>query len=163
MTRKIINLSNYVCNKFDWYVASQTLWQEMKNENARLRRWINPPDIDPLQYFFRIDAGRKGWTWTPALLNCYGFLITYYADPNLIILSANDPGGSESMVNDNGTGGDDSSLQYLSPGLFPINLNIPILADIDKIFSDFLESIGLSIPTWFGYVIVGGIVYLKVK
>jgi len=163
MTRKIINLSNYLCDAGSWYVASQSLWVDMQNGNPRLRRWLNPPPIAPLNYFFRIDAGRKGWTWTPALLNCYGFLITYYANPDLIILSADEPGGSEAMENENGTGGNDSSMQMPSPGMFPINLNIPILADIDRAFANFLESIGLGIPTWLGYLLLGGFVYIKVK
>jgi len=163
MIRKIINLSNYVCNANNWYVATQSIWPDMQNENARLRRWINPPPIQPLSYFFRIDAGAKGWNWTPALESCYGFLITYYADPNLIILTASEPGGSEVMENENGKSGGNSTYQPGTPGMIPINLNIPILAEFDKLFSDFLDSLGLGIPTWIGYVILGTLVYIKIK
>lgn len=156
MTRKIINLSNYVCDKYSWYVATQGIWIDMQNENPRLRRWINPPPIEPLAYFFRIDAASKGWIWSDPLENCYGFLITYYADPNLIILTGNEPGGKDEMVND-------TLPQPQTPGMIQVNWNIPFLAELDRLLSDFLESLGLGVDTWVVYVILGTLVYVKVK
>ena len=151
--KKIINLNNYVCDPTSWYVATQNIWDDMKNQNERLRRWLNPPPIEPLRYFFKVDAGSKGWTWTPALENCYGFLITYYANPNLIINQPNEPGGNEII---------DTSKQLESPGMIPVNWNIPLLADLDRALSSFLESLGLTVPTWLAYLLIGSFIYIKV-
>jgi len=160
MTRKIINLDNYVCKRYNWVTAmiptsEVNHWVDLRNDNQRLWRWVDPPYIDPLRYFFRIDAGKKGWSWSKDLENCYGFLMTYYIDPDLIILSGDEPGGTAEMQNVN-------SPQVETAGLIPVNWNIPFLADIDKALTGFLESIGLSIPTWIVYVVVGGIVYVKI-
>lgn len=156
--RKVINLNNYVCSRYAWITAmiptsNINRWNTLRNENQRLWRFIDPPAITPLLAFFTFDAKRKGWTWTPALENCYGFLITYFIDPNLIIMSADQVGGSDAMEKE----------QAESPGFIPLDLNIPILSDIDNMFSDFLESIGLSIPTWFVYLGLVAIYVIKKK
>ena len=154
MTRKVINLNNYVCNKYDWYVVSQSVWDDMKDQNPRLRKWINPPDVAPLAAFFVFDAERKGWTWSRPLENCYGFLITYYANPNLIIMTGSEPGGTEEMTHD---------PQMQSPGMIPVDWNIPWLADLDNVFSQMLDDLGLGIPTWVAYLVLGTVIYIKVK
>lgn len=157
MKRKYINLNNYVCNAYDWYVAMQTsLWDDMKDENARLRRWINPPPIEPLAYFFRIDANNKGWKWDEKLESCYGFLITYYANPNLIIMTGSEPGGTTEMIKE-------SSEQFETPGLIPINFNMPWLADLDGAFAKVLNDLGLGVPTWVAYFLIGTVAYIKLK
>jgi len=162
MIRKIINLDNYVCSRYAWITAMIptsriNFWVDLRNENSRLWRWIDPPQIDPLRYFFRIDAGRKGWTWSSDLEDCYGFLITYYIDPNLIIMSADEPGGQVEMVNE------DVSPQPQTSGLVTVDWNLPLLAQFDKTLTDFLDSIGLGVPTWFIYALVGTYVYTKFR
>jgi len=156
MTRKYINLNNYVCNANNWYTSIQSIWDDMKDGNPRLRRWLNPPPIEPLAYFFRFDANRKGWSWDRKLESCYGFLITYYADPNLIIMTGSEPGGTTEMIKD-------QSAQTETAGMLPVDWNIPILAELDNSLTQFLESIGLSVPTWIVYVALGTVVYIKIK
>ncbi|MCH8035309.1 MAG: hypothetical protein IH950_16340 [Bacteroidetes bacterium] len=163
MIRKIINLDNYVCSRSKWMTAlfysssGVDQWVEIRDANPRLWRWINPPLIDPLRYFFRIDAGKKGWKWSADLEECYAFLISYYINPNLIILSADEPGGRVEMINE------DASPQPETSGLIPVNWNIPLLAEFDKALTGIIESLGLGIPTWLVYALVGTYVYTKFK